>query len=778
MSFKIPKKMLRPKFGIWFKLCLSGSLVLGLLFIILAVWEGVSFYSRKTVIENYNSFLSVKSQKFNLNNVKNVQTWWQEANQGLETLTGREFVRSIAKRTILPALYTYQTNSFPIRLIGVESNDPTVFPSEISSSSNQLIIPEGFVNIGEKLAQRFNLAIGSVFPIIIPSLNVVLSNRVHYIFSNQDPFLENYGVFVSHNSLTNIVGSSFTDYYVRFSAAPFASLLVTNLSSVISYQKQYQPDDKLEYQYRILNRLTSDVLTWIFCFYAVLAILVFLMYFKHQYFFSEHYSELAYRIGNVSPPRFYFGMVVGAVKFSVCVSVLALMWLMLFIRLDLPLPASFMILTEGLFPQMSFPLKTIFSAHFPMYKIGFAVFGGLLSFSAVFLLLLFFCYLIDVAALSENRSAYFVFALILFAFLSVRSSDRYFYYDAVLNGIEKFWENNYLGKYTLFHENYPHNQSIGVPSESFSIPNEVIQHLNNDNVLYLTVLETEGQAEDYNQPFIKKDIFVSGISGSYLPEFNDIIQKTGNNQVIIGKNVSEYFPENNMLLLVLENRNGIPKELTVSVTETIDFGDNILNNTIFVNPDVLAKTLEIPRDHITKLQILKSKKLSEDSFVEPLVFQPAYKYYSYWNFLNYKAKNSELVTVFFQVWVSFLLLVALCFYVSLRERRFLLYCYEWGIEFNPYKKYYFYSVIMFALGAVLSFASKIYYFFVKQSVPNLFNNLYVPVQKINFSSNPIALLWVLFIILAVSLLVYVFFIKLLSDIKRELAEYSFRDKHS
>lgn len=782
-KLKAPRLLLQTKFSLKIFLWLLGSTCLSLVFISMSIISGVTASTKKNIIRNYNSHLSVKSSTYNMNNFKNLSSWWSDPQSTLEQPLEKNFIRAITTRSTISAIYTKdQELEKGVQLIIIDRQDSDVFDNFMSYDTIKTSVPLNEVFIGQDLANLFDLKKGDPFPITIPSFYSTLSNiTIGYIFNSPDRFYNSYGVYINKNTMNNIIGEAFQQYHIRFSATPFIPLIISNISSYIKGQEQKQEDDLLTYQYKILSLITNNIKIWAYAFYSIFGILFFLGAYLVYYRIKEDLDQYTYREGSVPQITITKKILLTSFYQLLGISFGALIILAIFLFINPSIISSWLTSSTGIFQNFSLSIPYYFSPTLPIYYLLETIFWGIIIGMLSCSLSIYIYNKLVVFLDPKNKISYIILGMLFIVILGYLSSHSYLYNSFAQKGKEKFWQDTIFGVYSLYDKNYLEDSFLQIPPSSFTIDPDLLTILQEKGIPYLTSLETYGTASTTTNNIIvqSKDVTIKSLTGTISQsQYSNILPALLSNQILIGKNIADYFLTNKVLNLTLENRNATKIQTSIFVHDVIDipFGD--FNNTIFMNQNTLVNSLQLTPYHITKLQVPRGKKYLKNHTNNSILMASAQESYHSWNILS----NLYLISLFsssMMIILAFAFLIMLIFlYFCIHNKQKLIHYYFLGIPYHPVKIYGQIAIGSFILGTVISWITKLIFLITSSQTPSflLLDNL-VPTE-LTFSIDYLALPLLSLGILFIGLLLHLILLKLLQKIQKNLIIYYFKDKNS
>ena len=203
--------------------------------------------------------------------------------------------------------------------------------------------------------------------------------------------------------------------------------------------------------------------------------------------------------------------------------------------------------------------------------------------------------------------------------------------------------------------------------------------LQENSVQYMTTLEVFGIAsihsssnieeEEFIEKTMKKNVSIKALQGN-LTQFSNILLPLLSNQIVIGKDVADYFLSNKILNLSFEKDFYFNKNINTSsnisldntntnminqifiVAHIVDFPVGDFNNTIFINQTNLAEILKIKPNSITKLQSSGLKKVLSRYTNNDIILTPIQQNILQWKQLTNLVMTSYFISVLLQTSIS------------------------------------------------------------------------------------------------------------------------------
>ncbi|MGL4677317.1 MAG: hypothetical protein ACRCWI_06585 [Brevinema sp.] len=776
-TIKIPKKLLRLSFSSNITILSFSSFMLALLFICLSILAGVQYNIKQNITKNYNAHLSIYAPNFNLPTQKQLSSWWTSDSPTIENSTNQEYIRATTKRSSLPALFS----DTPIQLTILENTDSTVFDNFMSATTSDTIIPLNHVFIGRYLANELSLSEGEPFPIYIPSLNTYCTNlTIHYIFDAPDRFSDQYQVYINKNSLSETIGIQFQKYHVRFSATPFISIVEDSIAPIIGGQKKMYTDDSLTYAYQQLNQIHRNIQHWIYFFYAFLGMLIFLIHYLSYYIIQEDFRHYLYQTGHILPFSISIQFIGLVLKKLLGISVFALGITIGFISLPIEWSSEFFISQNALYPSLNLPIMYYFTAQFPWTLLQTIPLGLVCGTLGTWILLLVFS-LIPNFSNPKNKMGYIVLGMLAIVIFGFFTSHQYIHVSFAKVARNNYWAQYFFGKHMLADKDYAKYNSFQITPKTISIPQDNLKILDENLLNYMTSFESYGTASIItNTPsegipplLLSKDVTVKSLQGNLI-QFSNILQPLQSNQVVIGKDIADYFISNKVLNLTFEDTNAT--ETTLVVSHIIDLPIGNFNNTIFLNHTNLTQLLKISPTEITKLQLIGSKRFLTPLTNDLISLSSLKNNTRPWNKLSDLTLGSFWIRSLFQGLLGALLVLSIILYLAIQDKNKLLLSYIWGI---PYSTFSYHKIgLSFITGIFLAWFNQLIVFLWIQPLPNF---LYIPLlspRNLPFSPSWTAVPLLLIGFALPFVVLYYFFKIILRNIQKKLIQYHYRNQLS
>ncbi len=711
-KYKIPKNSLQLPFKTNISVLLFSSILLAFAFISLSIVEGIQNNIQKNISQNYNSHWSISKSQ----DTYSLESWWDTTPDEITKLKDHKYTRGITTRSTLKALY----DNSPVYITVIEDNDTNVFATEKTISSNQL-------HISSHLSKKLGVDVGSNMSFYIPSLDETLSNlTVEYIFEPVDFFYNNYGIYIHNSSISNIVDSKHQRYHVRFLASPLLHLVESTLDNDLFKHNIKRVDSYLDYQIGQLNSIKKIIHQCIYLIYILLGFV----------FFLYHYSTLnqqkldsyAYRNGFIKrqiPILQFFTSCIMRLVYS---TILAILITLAFVQLSIPFDSSYF--TMPFYPEYNLPLTYSFSARLPyLNSIPLGIILGIISNGALLLCMKY--------PNTTPNTEYRFLIITCIALLGCLISHQYVNTNFAREGRNNYWRQNFFGRYTLTSESYHEYTSFGFSPPSFSLPVDSFNIFNENQLSYMASYETYGEisaiitnSSKTTTP-TKKYIPIKSIQGN-LSQFSNILELLNTNQIVVGKNLENYFTKDNSVSLHIFHKDNKVELSNIQAT-IVDIPIKTFNDTVFINHSYLMSLLGLGIDQTTKLQFTGNKTYITPLTNEQAVISSLGENTSYWN------KLSD-----FSIWALFVqtLLLGVCVAVFILAMMLSIYTKDnlfinhiWGIKSTPLYQNSIIYACCFAVGVSLSWFINLIGCLQKQSLPDF---LYIPnlvPKDINFSPN-------------------------------------------
>ena len=625
----IPKNILRLPFKTRIFMYILLTALISLIFISLAILEGMYFNIKQNTTQNYNSHLSLRQTTYSPHTPNDVSSWWDGPYTHIEDLQNKNPVsRAIVKRTILPAIYQTSNQQFPIQITLLDNNDDLIFSNFMSSEAQGTFISKNRVHIGSKLAQRLNLQEEDVFPIYIPSFNYSTTNtKVSYIYQSPDRFNDHYNVYVNKDTFQDILGTHFQKYHVRFHASAFISLVAPSIFHLVSSNIKIYADDTLTYQYLQLNTIKKIMTKWAYYFYFLCGLLLFLSMYLNYSLLIKDINSYTYKTGFIPKLSLHFKILLNTFFQLIGISIGALIVLFVFIKID-PYISSALFLPDNLiFSGLNLPLTYQFDPKLPSALFQKIIPIGILVGMIAYGLMMFIYSILPNFSDPKNKISYIVIGFILVAVLGFTSVNGYLHNSFADITRQQHWTQYFFGKYSLYEKNYLDYYALKVSPKAFIIPSDLLTILQENSVQYMTTLEIFGTASTDK---IKKDVSIKALQGN-LSQFSNILPPLLSNQVVIGKDVADYFLSNKVLTIKFEKDTSFSSILRVdkqSLTEELALIlsntnlENTITNHIISNTNNITNTEDIMVDNLVENTVTNNVTNTEGVVLDTVLEVP------------------------------------------------------------------------------------------------------------------------------------------------------------
>ena len=846
----IPKNILRLPFKTRIFTYILLTTLISLTFIILAILEGVYFNIKQNTTQHYNSHLSVQADTYSPNTPKDLSSWWSENSSNLENSQNENFVRAIVKRSIIPAIYQSSNQQFPIQLTLLDNNDDLIFNNFMSSTAKGTSILKNKVHIGYQLAQRLNLKKDDPFPIYIPSLNYTTTNiKVCYVYESPDRFNDYYNVYLNKETFKDILGFKFQNYHVRFYASPFISIVEAAIAPTIAGNPKKYTDDSLNYQYLQLNTIKKNITKWTYYFYFLCGVLLFLSMYLNYSLIIKDINNYTYKTGFIPKLQLHFKILLQAFLQLISITIGATIVLFIFIKIDPFISSSLFLPDNSIYSALNLPLTYQFDPKIPNTLFQTIIPMGILIGMLAYGLMMFIYSVLPNFSDPQNKISYISIGFILVALLGFTSVNDYLHNSFADKTRQQHWTQYFFGKYSLYEKNYLHYDALKISPKTFTIPSDLLTILQENPIQYMTTLEIFGTAsakispenistnvstnmsENIREKILKKNISIKALQGN-LSQFSNILPPLLSNQVVIGKDVADYFLSNKVLTInfekdrpinattknqnnilsntnlentitnnIIENTNGTTNtENTVTniniiindliaddsnsittrvvVAQIVDLPVGDFNNTIFINQTNLAGILKINPNNITKLQSSGLKKVLSRYTNNDVVLTPIQKNIHPWKYLTNLVMNSYFISVLLQAFVSAMLILSIILYLNTIDKNLLINYYIWGIPYDPLKQYSLIAAGSFIVGMGLSWLSKIILIIRPNAIPKFLQIPTLVPEELSFSIDWVSVLLFSVGIIIIFTIVYFIFNKILKSIQKNTIKYLYKDQLS
>ena len=622
----IPKNILRLPIKTRIFMYILLTVLISLTFISLAILEGMYFNIKQNTTQNYNSHLSVRQTSYSPHLPLDVSSWWDGPYSYLEDLQNKNPVsRAVVKRTILPAIYQASNQQFPIQLVLLDNNDDLIFNNFMSSEAQGTLISKDSVHIGVKLAQRLNLKENDVFPIYIPSFNYSTTNtKVSYIYQSPDRFNDHYNVYVNKDTFQDMLGINFQKYHIRFHASSFISLVAPSIFNLISSNIKIYADDTITYQYLQLNTIKKNMTKWAYYLYFLCGLLLFLSMYLNYSLIIKDIDNYTYKTGFIPKLQLHFKILLNTFFQLIGITIGALVVLFVFIKIDPYISSALFLPDNPIFSELNLPLTYQFDPKIPSNLFQNIIPMGILVGMIAYGLMMFIYSVLPNFSDPKNKISYIALGFLLVAVLGFTSVNGYLYNSFADASRQQHWAQYFFGKHSLYEKNYLHYNALKVSPKAFIIPSDLLTILQENSVQYMTTLEIFGTASTDK---IKKDVSIKALQGN-LSQFSNILPRLLSNQVVIGKDVADYFLSNKVLSIEFDKDTSFSNILRVdkqSLTEELAL---ILSNTNLENivtNNIIANTNDITNiDNIIPNTVLENTITNTNDItnIETIVLDP------------------------------------------------------------------------------------------------------------------------------------------------------------
>ncbi|SFB93981.1 hypothetical protein SAMN02745150_01387 [Brevinema andersonii] len=758
---KIINLQLKQRFFLW----LSGSLMITMLLTAGTLMQSIQFQLKQHNFHYYTSHAQVYSALFRDYDTYNTSTWWTNQNRNISQLKTQEFIRGITRRSKLPALYKGE-ESYPLCLIITESNDSSVFSPFMMVRNTQKTIPKGLIYISEATAEKLHLRLNDTVKIYIPSLNITLTNlKVGNIYSSPDAFYQKFSAFVGQESLIEILSNTMQSYHIRYYASPFYQIQISNTLPQINDSRVKLGDNNILYQLFMFSTYKQHILNILLLGYTLFGLIVFTISYQHYSRMQAILNPYCFCWG-IKTPNLSGYLFLEGFKIIVLCSLTAIIFHILIILAGIKIPLDIFYNTSGLYPQFNINIREsllLFDVEFVFWT----VLWGIIIFTLIFISNFYGFQFIQNILLSDSYLGYIIGGLIIIGFCGFLNGNDYLYSVYAQKGRDNQWKNYYFGDWQL----YPKDQ---IPYASLKLPlkNVVFNFdaLTNKNYHYMGILQTTGRAIvpiAINSEITTnaRDINIFGIRGNYFAPFDDVIKNSENYQSTIGKHIADTFPDTQILSLEVQTDNGL-----INITEPInnikDFGDDFLNNSIFINLDTLNQRMNFLKNTVSKIQfsLISSKELAvfSNKQLQLHYFSDQKKY---WTVLENFLFKLIKIKFFISTFIIFYFIKNIFFFIISQNRKILLHYQLWG-EKPPhtYRTFYLYLVAAYISGIFLAGIKNIYYTVIETNLPQYLILPGFTIMKQQFSIDIFTFLISCIATIFISLIVYGIFTLSLSRV--------------
>lgn len=699
------------------------SFFLFLLFFSLSFLEGLKSNIKTNTIKNYTSHLSIYAQNYSDQQAKSINTWWIDNDPTIENLpNNNSYIRAIVPRSTIPVIFSNSNSSQPLQLTLVNNKDDLVFDNFMSPTTNTIIAIDR-IYLSKKFAQKHNITNGQHFPIYIPTLNLYYTNLVvDYFYEAPDSFKDQFSAYINKLSITNLE-TKFQQYNLRFLATPFISIIEPSIAPLIDGYKKITPDMLLEYQYSQLNYIRNQIYKWIYFFYAISGLMFLLLHFfaySDRKLFLNYYT---YRTGFIPTLSPFFRLFRTVIFKILLITILALLGIIGLLNLPLEFDSRIFVPKEFLYPQYLLPIMKYFRLQIPwtlITQIPIGIFIGIASAS----LILFIFHLLPNFSNPKNTISYIILGMITVSLFGFFSSYSYIEANFFKKSRNRFWSQQFFGKYMLSDKDYHVYKSFDLNPHSITIPIDNFKILEEQEVRYLATLEYQGTAKtlvnsptaDIEPQYNIKDVYIKSLTGN-LTQFSNILEPLKDQQIVIGKEIADYFLTNKVLTISLLTSSNEIIEFPIVVASVIDNPIGDFNNTIFINHTNLTSQLKIAPDQFTKFQILGNKKFIMNLTNSKVSLLSLNQNTKYWNHLSDLVIASIGLTALIQgIYFGFFVL-AIILYLTLNKQKIII-SHLWATIYNPISKYSLLSFGSFIIGICMTWIVLLIKLFWNQELPS------------------------------------------------------------
>lgn len=820
----IPKNILRLPLKTRIFMYILLTALISLIFISLAILEGMYFNIKQNTTQNYNSHLSVLPNTYSPHTPSDLSLWWQGAYSNLESYQNKAPVRGLVKRSTIPAIYQSSNQQFPIQITLLDNNDDLVFNNFMSSEAQGTSILKDRIHIGYQLAQRLNLQEEDVFPIYIPSLNYTATNiKVSYIYKSPDRFNDLYNVYLNKETFQDILGTSFQKYHVRFYGSPFVSLVVQAIAPVIAANPKKYADDTLNYQYLQLNTIKKNMTKWAYYFYFLCGLLLFLSMYLNYSLIIKDINSYTYKIGFTPKLALHFRILLNTFFQLIGITFGALIILFIFIKIDPYISSALFLPDNPIYSELNLPLTYQFDPKIPSILFRKIVPMGIFIGMGAYGLMMFIYSILPNFSDPKNKTSYIAIGFLLVTVLGFTSVNGYLHNSFADATRQQHWTQYFFGKQSLYEKNYLHYNALKISPKAFIIPSDLLTMLQENSVQYMTTLEIFGTASSDDK---KKDVSIKALQGN-LSQFSNILPRLLSNQVVIGKDVADYFLSNKVLSIKFEKdlsfsnvlcvgQQSLTEELSATLSNTnlknttteglevpitnmisdiissdtsittarvivahiVDLPVGDFNSTIFINQTNLAGILKIDPNSITKLQGSGLKKILSRYTNDDVLLTPIQKNALQWKYLTNLVMDSYFLSVLLQAFVSAILVLSIVLYLNTIDKTLLINYYIWGIPYDPLKKYSAMAAASFILGMAVSWLSKIALVIRPNTIPEFLQIPTLTPDQSHFSIDWLSVLLLSVGIILIFTIVYFIFNKILKKFQKNTVKYLYKNQLS
>lgn len=719
MKKRTLKKIITLRFKQRFFLWLVGSLIITLLLTAGTLMQSIQFQLKQHNFHYYTSHAQAYSALFRDYDIYNTSTWWTNQNRNIEQLKTQDFIRGITRRSKFPVLFKGE-ESYPICLITIDSNDSAVFSPFMMVRNTQKAIPQGFIYISTAAADKLSLKLNDPVKIYIPSLDVTLTNlKVGNIYSSPDAFYQNFSAFIGQEDLTEILSNTMQSYHIRYYASPFYQIQVSNTIAQINDAHVKLGDNKIAYQLFMFSIYKQNIFHIALLVYVLLALIVFTISYQHYSRIQAVLHSYCFCWG-IKTPTLVVSLFVEGFKIIVSCSLTAIIFHILITLTEIKIPLDIFYNVSGLYPEFNINIREsilLFDVEF----VCWTALWGIIIFMLVFIATFYIFQLIRSILLSESYLGYLIGGLIIIGFFGFLNGNNYLYSVYAKKGRDNQWKNYYFGDWQLSPPNQIPYASLKLPLKNFVFDFDL---LTNKNYQYIGMLQTTGHAVmpiTVNSEITATNtryINIFGIRGNYFAPFNDVIKNSENYQSTIGKHIADTFPETQILSLEIQTEKGL-----VSITEPInninDFGDDFLNNSIFINLDTLNQHMNFPKNTVSKIHFSLSSSKDLTGFTnEQVQLHKFSDQKKYWTVLENFLFQLIKIKFFISTFIVFYLIKNIFFFIISQDRKTLLHYRLWGEKLpHTYRNFYLYLTAAYLSGIFLAGIKNIYYTVIETNLP-------------------------------------------------------------
>lgn len=719
MKKRTLKKIITLPFKQRFFLWLVGSLIITILLTAGTLMQSIQFQLKQHNFHYYSSHAQAYPALFRDYDIYNTSAWWTNQNRNIEQLKTQEFIRGITRRSKLPALYKGK-ESYPICLIIKESNDSSVFSPFMMVRNTQETIPKDFIYISEAAAEKLRLRLNDPVKIYIPSLNITLTNlKVGNIYSSPDAFYQKFSAFVGQESLTEILSNTMQSYHIRYYASPFYQIQISNTIPQITDSRVKFGDENILYQLFMFSIYKQNILHIALLVYILFGLIVFTISYQHYSRMQAILHANCFHWG-IKTPNLGISLFLEGFKIIVSCSLTAIIFHIFITLAEIKIPLDIFYNTSGLYPEFNINIREsmlLFDVEFVFWT----VLWGIIIFMLVFILNFYGFQLIRNILLSDSHLGYIIGGLIVIGFFGFLNGNNYLYSVYAKKGRDNQWKNYYFGDWQLYPQNQIPYASLKLPLKNFIFDFDV---LTNKNYHYIGMLQTPGRAIvpiTVNSEITTTNtryINIFGIRGNYFAPFDDVIKNSENYQSTVGKHIADTFPETQILSLEVQTDNGL-----ISITEPInhikDFGDDFLNNSIFINLDTLNQRMNFLKNTVSKIHFSVISRKELTGFTnEQIQLHNFSDQKKYWTVLENFLFQLIKIKFFISTFIVFYLIKNIFFLIISQNRKTMLHYRLWGEKLpNTYRNFYLYLIAAYISGIFLAGIKNIYYTVIETNLP-------------------------------------------------------------